>query len=355
MTSSSIPSTADTSIKSSEPSPNQSEKVDFVLERQNLLKLNQSESPRIAWHRPTIWLTDQILDWTPMGNLHFFYSANFADTLQQTPQSNHALILRKFYSMSTSNVDKALCDFFIGAFFFAMRSCEYVSITRPRKTKLLALRNIRFFKGRHLMSHNDTLLHLADCVSITFELQKKETMNDTITQHSSSDKVLCPVKVWAKIVQRISTYPNSSKNTTVNTYVLSDNSIILFQGTELLKRLRLAADSIGSDTLGSNEIGLHSARSGAAMAMYLAGVPVFTIMLLGRWSSDAFLCYIRKQVKEFSRGVSNKIIQNESFFTIPSAFNDDPRTSNHPLNHALRNTHGLSFKETIHPLSSVFH
>jgi hypothetical protein len=30
------------------------------------------------------------------------------------------------------------------------------------------------------------------------------------------------------------------------------------------------------------------------MVMYLAGVPVFTIMLLGFWSSDAFLWYIRK-------------------------------------------------------------
>jgi hypothetical protein len=70
------------------------------------------------------------------------------------------------------------------------------------------------------------------------------------------------------------------------------------------------------------------------MAMYLAGVPVFTIMLLGHWSSDAFLRYIRKQVKQFSRDISDKMIQNEIFFTIPSASTDDPRTTNHPLNHA---------------------
>jgi len=65
--------------------------------------------------------------------------------------------------------------------------------------------------------------------------------------------------------------------------------------------LQRAAASLGSDSLGytPDQIGLHSARSGAAMAMYLAGVPVFTIMLLGRWSSDAFLRYIRKEVQEF--------------------------------------------------------
>jgi hypothetical protein len=42
------------------------------------------------------------------------------------------------------------------------------------------------------------------------------------------------------------------------------------------------------------------------MAMFLAKVPVYTIMLLGRWSSDDFLRYIRKQVKEFSKGISKK-------------------------------------------------
>jgi hypothetical protein len=86
------------------------------------------------------------------------------------------------------------------------------------------------------------------------------------------------------------------------------------------------------------------------MAMYLAAVPNFTIMLLGRWSSDAFLRYIRKQVKEFSSRISEKMIQNENFFTIPSASNDDPRTTNHPLNHSSRNITGLSFKGTIRPL-----
>jgi hypothetical protein len=61
------------------------------------------------------------------------------------------------------------------------------------------------------------------------------------------------------------------------------------------------------------------------MAMYLAGVPVYTIMLLGCWSSDSFLRYIRKQVKEFSNGVNQKMLTNDEFFTIPSLPNDDTR------------------------------
>lgn len=129
------------------------------------------------------------------------------------------------------------------------------------------------------------------------------------------------------------------------------------QVLELLKRLRFATTSIGSNTLGftAKDVGLHSARSGAAMAMYLAHIPVFTIMLLGCWSSNAFLRYIRKQVKEFSNGISSKMMQHEHFFTIPSTSIEDPRVSNNHLNLACRNKHGHSFKDTVRPLASVFH
>jgi hypothetical protein len=86
-----------------------------------------------------------------------------------------------------------------------------------------------------------------------------------------------------------------------------------------LTRLRTAAQSVGSANLGFElkEIGTHSLRPEAAMEMYLAGVPVYTIMLIGRWSSDAFLHYIRKQVKQFSRHVAKQIITFRLFCTIP--------------------------------------
>jgi hypothetical protein len=266
-------------------------------------------------------------------------------------------VLRTFYQLSISPRDKALCELFIGAFFFAMRSCEYIKVQGPRKTKLLTIKNIRFFRGNRLIKHSDHQLAQSDCVSITFEQQKRETKNDVITQHRSGDKVLCPVRIWASIVTRISSYSDASPSDTVNKFVNSDNRVNFFTGTELLKKLRLATTAVGPDTLGftAKEIGLHSARSGAAMAMYLAHIPVFTIMLLGRWSSDAFLRYIRKQVKEFSNGVSSKMITKETFFTIPSVSTKDPRSSNHPLNPASRNNNGFCFKSTIRPLACAFH
>jgi len=239
-----------------------------------------------------------------------------------------------------------------------MRSCEYVKVQGPRKTKLLTVRNIRFFTGNRLVQHLDPNLSSAECVSITFEFQKRVTRNDTITQQRSSDSTLCPVRTWAAITQRILSYPGASPNDSVNFIRFMDGRKHWFTRTELLKKLRLAATAIGEEMLGfsAKEIGLHSARSGAAMAMYLAHVPVFTIMLLERWSSNAFLRYIHKQVKEFSRGISAKMVQQEHFFTVPSSSIEDPRIPNHPLNLATRNKNGLcSFKETVRPLASVFH
>ena len=65
---------------------------------------------------------------------------------------------------------------------------------------------------------------------------------------------------------------------------------------EMVAALRDAVRAIGEDKLGFKveQVGTHSQRSGAAMAMYLGECPVYTIMMIGRWSSDAFLRYFRK-------------------------------------------------------------
>ena len=68
--------------------------------------------------------------------------------------------------------------------------------------------------------------------------------------------------------------------------------------------------------------------------MYLAGVPVFTIMLIGRWSSDAFLRYIRRQVLQFSAGVSKRMVADFAtpFYTLPDFDPEHPRTRSHRTN-----------------------
>ena len=91
----------------------------------------------------------------------------------------------------------------------------------------------------------------------------------------------------------------------VNTF-FHNHVLTYITSADVKRSLRAAGDVLGPDRLGfcANEIRIHSLRCGAAMAMYLNDVPIFTIMLIRRWSSDAFLWYICRQVQQFSTGVS---------------------------------------------------
>jgi hypothetical protein len=82
--------------------------------------------------------------------------------------------------------------------------------------------------------------------------------------------------------------------------------------------LLAACNTYGSACLGfePGKIGTHSLCLGAAMEIYLAGVPFYTIMLIGRWLSNAFLRYIQKQVKQFSKDVTKKMLMHHPFWTI---------------------------------------
>jgi len=227
--------------------------------------------------------------------------------------------------------ESALSELFRGAIFFAMRSCEYLEVTGgERRTKKLRLRNLRFFIGRRELPLTSPDLHRADTVSINFEYQKNDIRDDIITQHSNKSPLLNPVVAWATIVRRVLSYPNTNLDSAVNLVLREDGKPHLITSQSALLYIRKLTKELGKDTLGfePSDVGVHSIRSGGAMGMYLGNIPVYTIMLLGRWSSDAFLLYIRKQVQEFSAGVSQRMIIHEQFFTVPDHTSglEDPRS-----------------------------
>ena len=127
---------------------------------------------------------------------------------------------------------------------------------------------------------------------------------DTVTQMASKDMVLCPVRQWASVVKRITSYAGATADTPVSA-VWRHGKLDNITATEMANALKAAIVEVGEEKLGikKEEVGTHSIRSGAAMSMYLGKCPVYTIMMIGRWSSDAFLRYIRKQVEQFSHNV----------------------------------------------------
>jgi hypothetical protein len=108
---------------------------------------------------------------------------------------------------------------------------------------------------------------------------------------------LNPVIAWAKTTRQIMNYPGTSRNTSINFYLV-DKIPYFFTDKNVIQTLQLAVKKIGEDSSGfkANKIGTHSIRSGGAMAMYLATpqIQTYIIQLIGRWLSDTFLKYIWK-------------------------------------------------------------
>jgi hypothetical protein len=229
------------------------------------------------------------------------------------------IVLRKLMDLSITARDKAIAWLLIGAIFFAMRSCEYLRTCaneESKRTKILRTRNLKFKKDGKILPHSSEDLHKADMVIITFEFQKNNLRNQTIHMYSTDDELLNPVIAWAMTVRRIwSTIPEASGDTRICAFFDDQNRIIDFDANHIRPKLRAVVELMGEHVLGfsKEDIGLHSIRAGGAMAMFLSGVVAIIIQRVGRWSSLAFLEYIREQVESFTLGVSQKMLLYEEF------------------------------------------
>jgi len=238
------------------------------------------------------------------------------------------------------------------AFFWCMRSCEYSEVQGERRMKILCVRNIRFFdrSNRDISLDYAHLHENAVTMSITFEFQKKEIRNDTISHQCLGDKLgsgeMCPVRAVIEIVLRIVAYdflPDKLSYTQIN-YIEFDGKGFLIPSLMILLRIHHAVSTLGHPVLGFHpeEVGTHSNCSGGAMGMFLSGTPVYTIMLMGRWSSDAFMRYVRKQVLSLSHGIAAKMFTYKQFYTVPDFVHTaSDRDLRHHSNNNLATTGGF--------------
>ena len=121
-----------------------------------------------------------------------------------------------------------------------------VSQSEKRRTDILRLRNIRFFRSGRLLNHLDPQLEYADCVSKTFKWQKKDKRMDTVTQMASGNRSLCPIRLDAALVRRIRSYPGSSDNTPMSA-VWRNDRIEHVTSEEMVEALREAVGALGEE------------------------------------------------------------------------------------------------------------
>ena len=201
-------------------------------------------------------------------------------------------------------------------------------------TTIVGVDDIRFWADDEIVNADDIEgMKRADAVSVTFRRQKNRDNGVVVTQHrtdGTGDAEMCPVRALAALVIRIRGYASFSvrgtTNVGINALELADGSGLGgISSKEVLKQLRDAATAVGEKKLGFpvDRIGTHSIRAGAAMAMFLAGVPCETIQLIGRWRSRTFMKYLRIQVTASTRGVTTKMTSLDSFFTVTVSDDSD--------------------------------
>jgi hypothetical protein len=218
-----------------------------------------------------------------------------ADPAEKHQKAIPMSVISALAKQQLSKLDQAIIQLTGLGMLFAFRSCEYLKTLHAEQlqTEQLCMRNISFFKNGNIIPHAHPDLEFVDCVSITFECQKQEDKHNTITQESSGDLVLCAMRFAAGPVRCIWSYKGTDSNTRVSAYI-SNGVVDHVASAQVINALRDVVESIGETQLGiaKHKIGTHSIRSVAAMAMYIGECPVYMIMLLGCWSSDAFLRYI---------------------------------------------------------------
>ena len=235
-------------------------------------------------------------------------------------------------------------DLTLLAFFFALRRCEYLHVGSPqldkppeRRTHPLRKRNIRFWGNHKLVDHKDPDIHLSDAVTLDFEFQKADRRDESVTQTRSGDPIFCPVIAAAKRVKHMQKGVDNgslSNDSFVFTYIEDTGKIGHFTSKIAITLLRAAVAQTDYEAIGLTlpRIGLHSLRTSAAMAMYINKIPVDTIKLLGRWSSDAFLRYIRPHTEQFNLNVAQIMTQQPLYHRI--------RPATHHRTHFVHNNNG---------------
>ncbi len=124
---------------------------------------------------------------------------------------------------------------FVGAFFFAMRSCEYLQLVNgeTRKTKLLHVRDFEFLHNHAVLTFAQW--HKATAVRITFCFTKTGLNDQSRTQEATDDDILCPIKAWVAVCLSILKHKDGTPDTTINHLIAEYDDLIPTTTTNMIK------------------------------------------------------------------------------------------------------------------------
>jgi hypothetical protein len=223
-------------------------------------------------------------------------------------------------------------DLIVGAYFFAMRVCEFCCTERPGRTQKLTLEDIVFRNDEsRVMDQSDANLdEKAMFVTICFKDQKNGTKMERRSHRRTGQEILCPVKSWVRVVQRVRSQFRTNEDNKIPVCAYKEGDRVMeISSSQVLQLLRSSCkynDGENKYGIKASELGTRSIRSGAAMALALQGdTSDQKIMMLGRWKSTAFLHYIRPQVLEWAGDAAQQMTRTKSFLDVSQQFKQESK------------------------------
>ncbi len=223
-----------------------------------------------------------------------------------------------------------------------MQSCKYLKVTQAKKqqTNILCLRNLHFFQGRETDRAQQPTPRI-----LRLHIDRLQDAEERREERHSHPNVV-------RQLQHVPCQDRSCHRTQNQILQRSQQQhphicFLAVQPYQPRQAMKDAIQAIGKDVLHikKKEIGTHLIRLGAAMAKFLGNYLVCLIMMIGCWSSNAFLQYIQKQAEQFSHNVSKRMTKHMFHrhiptYTTPSVSHLDPRQRNNPNNAKTRRNVG---------------
>jgi hypothetical protein len=199
--------------------------------------------------------------------------------------------------MSRRDDTQAIVDMIAITFFFLLRPSEYTGTTSNDTP--FQLQDMHLYIGTlrlDTMLCTDAKINAATSVSYTFTTQKNGTRNDKIVHGLSSTGLCCPVRATAR---RIKYFRLKGVNCTVpiaSIYVHNRRTAINAKHITNIIHQAIIAKSHCTG-ISPDEVSTRLLRAGGAMALLCGKVDKNLIQIIGRWHSDAMICYLHMQAQ----------------------------------------------------------
>lgn len=235
---------------------------------------------------------------------------------------------------SATELDKAVGDLVMVAFYYLLRVGEYTTKGKRNETKQTVqfkLEDVTFFRkngsGQLRCLPRDAPDHLiltADGATLKLDNQKNGWKGVCVYHEANGELMHCPVRALGRTVRHIRAEGRDRKTYLSAYFVESLRYDVTAEDVSVA--LKGAARALLYPTakgIPIQRINTHSLRSGGANALALAGYSDTQIQKMGRWRGATFNEYIREELAVYAEKMSRDMKTKFGFVNIAgNAFHD---------------------------------